>query len=185
MVIDWSILRRCRNVDICIDSGSSTEPPGHFQLLSREYLSGDDQSKWTQRLEFPPFFPTAILSTEPRSLGKRALVLKPRNQPYLCPPCNVTAAMGMMISKDHSIALHSTQASADPRILFRRCREVSPSMGRRCLAHASPHFPLPFLCRPCCVPLQRQSHDLQVGVIMGRPLRGSLRVHHLHADISS
>ena len=35
MAIDWSILRCCRNVDICIDSGYSTEPTGHFKLLPR------------------------------------------------------------------------------------------------------------------------------------------------------
>ena len=58
-------------------------------------------------------------------------------------------------------------------------------MDRRSVAHASPHFPLPVLRRPCCVPLQRQSHDLQVGIIVGRPLRGSLRVLHLHANNSS
>ena len=185
LVIDWSILRRCRNVHLHIDPRSSTEPPGHVQLLPREYLSRYDQSKRTQRLEFPPFFPTTILSTEPRSLGKRTLVLKPRDQPYMCPPCNVATAMGATISQDHSVALRSTQASKDPRVLFRRRREVSPAMGRRCLAHASPHLPLPFLRRPRCLPLQRQSHDLQVSVIVGRPLRGSIRVHHLHANISS
>ena len=58
-------------------------------------------------------------------------------------------------------------------------------MGGRCLAHASPYFPLPVLRRPCCLPLQRQSYDIQVGVIVGRPLRGCIRVHHLHAIISS
>ena len=30
MDIDWSILSCCRNVDICIDSGYSTEPTGYF-----------------------------------------------------------------------------------------------------------------------------------------------------------
>ena len=185
LVIDWSILRCCRNVDLSIDTGSSTEPSGHVQLLPREYLSGHDQSKRTQQLELPPFFPTAILSTEPRSLGKRTLVLEPRDQPYMCPPCNATAAMGTTVSQDHSVALRSAQASKDPRVLFRRRREMSPTMGGRCLAHASSHLPLPFLRRPCCLPLQRQSHDLQVGVIVGRPLCSSIRVHHLHADISS
>ena len=58
-------------------------------------------------------------------------------------------------------------------------------MDRRCLAYASSPFPLPVLCRPRCVPLQRQPHVLQVSVVMGRPLRGSLRVHHMHANIPS
>ena len=39
MALDWSILRCCRNIDICIDSGYSTEPTGYFQLLPREHLS--------------------------------------------------------------------------------------------------------------------------------------------------
>ena len=56
-------------------------------------------------------------------------------------------------------------------------------MGRRHLTHASPHFSVPVLCWPCYIPLQRQSHDLQVGVIVGRPLHGSLRVHHVYANI--
>ena len=35
ITIDWSILRCRRNVDICVDSGYSTEPTGYFQLLPR------------------------------------------------------------------------------------------------------------------------------------------------------
>ena len=104
LVIDRSILRCCCIIDLHIDPRSSTEPPGHLELLPREYLSGNDQSEWTQRLEFPPFFPTAILSTEPRSLGKLTLVLEPRGQPYMRLACHVTAAMGTTISQDHSVA---------------------------------------------------------------------------------
>ena len=33
MTIDWSILRCCRNVDLGVDSGYSTEPPGYLQFL--------------------------------------------------------------------------------------------------------------------------------------------------------
>ena len=185
LVIDWSILRCCCIVDLHIDPGPSTEPSGHVQLLPSEYLSGHDQSEWAQRLDFPPFFPTTILSTKLRSVGKRTLVLEPRDQPYMCPPCDVTAAMGTTISQAHSVTLHSRQTSADPRVLFRRRREVPPAMGGRCLAHSSPHIPVSVLRRPCCLPLQRRSHDLRVGVIVGRPLRGAIRVHHLHADTSS
>ena len=153
VVIDWSILRCCCIVDLHIDPGSSTESPGHLELLPRKYLSGHDQSEWTQQLEFPPFFPTAILSTKPRGLGERTLVLEPRDQPYMCLACDVTAAMGTTISQDHSVTLHSRQTSADPCVLFRRRREVSPAVGGRCLAYSSPHLPLPFLRRPCCLPL--------------------------------
>ena len=58
-------------------------------------------------------------------------------------------------------------------------------MDRRCFAHTSPHFPLLVFCWSRYIPLQRQFHDLQVGVIVGQPLRGFLRVHHMHANISS
>jgi hypothetical protein len=34
-VVDWFILRRCRIVDLSVDSGPSTEPTGHLQLLPR------------------------------------------------------------------------------------------------------------------------------------------------------
>ena len=93
--------------------------------------------------------------------------------------------MGTTISQDHSVALQPTQAGADPCILFRRCREVSPSLDGRNIANTSPRFPVPVLRRSCCVPLQRQSHDVQVGVIVGRPLRGFLRVRYVYANNSS
>ena len=130
-------------------------------------------------------FPTPILTTKLRSLGQCPLVLEPGNQPYLCSACDVAAAMGTTISQDYSVAIRSRQASTNPCFLFRRRREVSPAMGRRCLAHPSSHFPLPLLRWPCCVSLQRPYHDFQVGVIVGQPLRGSLRVHHLYANNSS
>jgi hypothetical protein len=39
-VIDWSILRCCRNLDLSFNSGYSTKPTGHLQFLPRKYLSG-------------------------------------------------------------------------------------------------------------------------------------------------
>ena len=144
-----------------------------------------DAPEWIKHFNFSPFLSTPLLSTKPRSLGQRALVHELGDQPYLCPPCNVPAAMGTTISQDHSVAIQSSQESTYPSVLFRRRRQVSPAMDRRCTAHSSPRFPVPVLRRPCCVPLQCQSHDLQIGVIVGRPLRGSLRMHHLHASISS
>ena len=108
LVIDWSILSCRCIVDFHIDPGHPTEPSGHLELLPREYLSGNDQSEWTQRLEFPPFFPTAILPTKPCGLGERTLVLEPRDQPYVCLACHVTAAMGTTISQDHSVTIQST-----------------------------------------------------------------------------
>ena len=38
MVIDWSILRCCCNVDIGVDPGSSTEPTRHIQFLPLQHL---------------------------------------------------------------------------------------------------------------------------------------------------
>ena len=34
-VLDWSILRCCRIVDLSVDSGHSTEPTRHIQFLPR------------------------------------------------------------------------------------------------------------------------------------------------------
>ena len=184
MVIDRSILRCRRIPDLSVYSRHSTEPTGHLELLPSQYLSDHDQSKWIQ-FEFPPSLPSPILSTNVCRLGQLTLVLELGHQPYLCPPCNFTAAMGTTISQDHSVTLQSTQTGADPCVLFGRCREVSPSMDGRNIANTSPHFPFPVLCWPRCVPLQRQSHDLQVGVIVGRPLHSFLRMHHVHANNSS
>ena len=160
MVIDWSILCCRRIVDLGVDSGYSTEPTRYFQFLPLEHLPDARRPEWIKHFDFPPFFPTPLLSTKLRSVGKRTLVLKPRNQPYMRPPCNVTAAMGTTISQDHSVAIQPTQASTYPFFLCRRCREMSPAMDRRCLAHTSPHFSVPLLRWPCCFPLQRQCHDL-------------------------
>jgi hypothetical protein len=55
-------------------------------------------------------------------------------------------------------------------------------MGRRCLTHTSTYIPVPVFRRPCCVPMQRQLYDLQAGVVVGRPLHDSIRVHHVHAN---
>ena len=41
-MIDRSILRCRRIVDLSFDPGYSTEPTGHHQLLPREHLSGYD-----------------------------------------------------------------------------------------------------------------------------------------------
>jgi hypothetical protein len=40
MVVDWSILRCCRILDLGVDSGYPREPTGHLQFLPRKYLSG-------------------------------------------------------------------------------------------------------------------------------------------------
>ena len=93
----------------------------------------------------PPFSPPN------HAIWVNALWFLSLAQPYVCTPCNVATAMGATISQDHSVAIQSTQTSAHPCVLCRRRREVSPTMDRRCLAHASPHFPLPVLCRPCCI----------------------------------
>ena len=74
MIIDRSILRCCRNVDLSVHSGYPTESTGHFQLLPCQYLSGYDQPQYLQHFDFPSSFPTPVLSTKPRSLGERTLV---------------------------------------------------------------------------------------------------------------
>ena len=57
-------------------------------------------------------------------------------------------------------------------------------MDGRNVANPSPRFTFPVLRWPCCVPLQRESHDLQVGVIVGRRLHRFLRVLYVHANNS-
>jgi hypothetical protein len=59
---------------------------------------------------------------------------------------------------------------------------MSSPVGGRYPTNASPHFPVPLLRRPGCVSLQRQPDDIQIGVIVGRPLHGSVRVDHVHAN---
>ena len=39
LAIDWFILRCCRFLDLGVDSGHTTEPTGHLQLLPSQYLS--------------------------------------------------------------------------------------------------------------------------------------------------
>ena len=156
LFIDRSILCCCSILDLNIDPGHPTKSPGPFQFLPREYLSGYDQPT---SFEFPPYFPTLILSTKLRSLGERTLVLELGHQPYLCPIRNLPTAMGSKIPKGHSVALQPSQKGADSCVFRRRCREVSPSMGGRNITHTPPHFPIPILRRPRCIPIKYQSHD--------------------------
>ena len=185
MVIDWFILRCCCVVDLSVHPGHSTEPAGHLQFLPCKHLSGYCRPKSIQRFEFPPCFPTAVHSTKLCSLGERSLVLESGDQPYLCSSCDLVAAMGSKIPQGYSVALQSTQASTNSFILRQRSRELSPSVGSRNIAHASPHFPVLILCRLGCVSIKRQHNDSQAGVIMGRRLYGSLRMHHVDANPSS
>src|SRR6266702_7476245 len=116
--IDRSILCCCCIIDLGDDSGHSTESTGHLQLLSRKYLSDCFQPESVQH--FPPFFSTPILSTNVCCLGQFTLVLELGDQSYLCSARDFAAAMGTKIPQGHSATIQSTQASADPCILFRR-----------------------------------------------------------------
>ena len=182
MVVDWSIFRCCRILDLSVDSGHSTKPTGHVQFLPRQYISGYDQPKC---IRHSTHFPTPILSTKSCSLGECTVVHDLGYQPYLCPASDPSAAMGTKIPQSHAVTLQSTQASTDPFVLFRRRREVSPTLGSRNIAHASPHLPVPVLRRPRCVPMQCQYDGFQVGIVMGRRLHGSVWLHHADADLSS
>ena len=70
---DRVILCCCCVVDLSVDSGHSTKPTGHFQLLSCQHLS--DYCR-PQHFEFPPFIPTPIFSTKLCRLGEHTLVLE-------------------------------------------------------------------------------------------------------------
>ena len=58
-------------------------------------------------------------------------------------------------------------------------------MGGRNFANTSPHFPVPILRRPGCIPIERQYDYFQIGVVMGRCLHGSVRMRYIDANISS
>ena len=182
MAIDRSIFRCCRILDISVHPGYPTEPTGRHQLLPRKYLSGYHQPK---RFQFPPCRTTPILSTKLRSMGECTLVPELGHQSYLCSACDTSAAMGTKIPKVNSVALQSTQASPDPCVLFRRRRETSPSVGGRDITDASPHFSVPVLLWPSRLSIERQSHYLQAGAVMGQRLRGSVRMRHIDANHSS
>ena len=182
VVIDGSILRCCCNLNLNVNSRHPTEPTGYRQLLPRKYLLRNHQPK---RFQFPPCFPTPVLSTTVYSLGKRSLVLELGDQPHLCVTCDLPATMGSKIPQGHFVALQSRQESTDPCVLFRRCRETSPSVGSRNIAYTSPHFPLPVLRRPRCVSMERQSHVFHGGVVMGRDLLDSVRMDHIDANLPS
>ena len=62
---------------------------------------------------------------------------------------------------------------------------MSPSVGGRNIANASPHFPIPVLRRPRCLPIERQYYDFQACVVVGRHLHGSIRMRHIDAKLSS
>ena len=99
LIIDRFILRCCRVVDLGVDSGHSTEPTGHIQLLPCQYLWGYFRPKSVQYLKFPPIFPTHILPTHLCRLGECPLVLEPGHQSYLCSTRNVATAVPEDISR--------------------------------------------------------------------------------------
>ena len=129
LIIDRFILCCCRVVDLVVDSGHSTEPTGHIQLLPCQYLWSYFRPKSVQYFNFPPIFPTHILPTHLCRLGECPLVLKPGHQSYLCSTRNVATAVGPKISQGYSAALQPTQASTDPCVLCWRRRQVFPSLG--------------------------------------------------------
>ena len=71
-VIDWSILRCCRILDLGVHSGHPTKPTGHVQLLPCQHLS--DYCRPKSGEYFCPSLPTSIYSSNICRLGERALV---------------------------------------------------------------------------------------------------------------
>ena len=117
-ILDWFILCRRRIVYIGVDSGPSTEPTRHIQLLPREFISGYYcRPKSIQYFGFPSHHPTPILSTHVFRLGQFTLVLELSHQYFLCSPSDVTTAMGTKISQGHADTLQSAQASSDTFVL--------------------------------------------------------------------
>ena len=115
--IDGSILRCCCVVDYSFHSGTSTKSTGHLELLPCQYLSSYNQRRCTRHLEFPPYFPSPILSTRICSLGQCSLALEPGHQSYVCCARKFSAAMGAKIPRGHGATLWSTEASSGPCVL--------------------------------------------------------------------
>ena len=182
LLIDWSILCFCCIVDLSIDSRPPAESTRYIQLLPRQRVSGYDSS---ERIEFPPSFTAPVHSTELCSLGQRAVVLELGDQYYLRSPCDIATAVGMTIPQCDPNTLPPTQASSHSCVLRKRRREVSASVGGRSIAHYATSFRIPLLRRPGCLPVERQSHYLQGGVVLDRPLYSSLRLHHVLPDLLS
>ena len=182
VAIDWSILCCCCNLDLSVNSRYPTEPTGYLKFLPRKYLSRYHQPK---SLQFSPCFPSSFLSSKLCNLGECTLVLELGHQSHLCFTCDLPATMGTKVHQGHFVALQSPQASTDSCVLFRRCRETSPTVGGRNIADTYPHFPVPVLRRPCHLSMERQSHVFQGGVVMGRDLLDSVRMDHIYANLPS
>ena len=125
-------------------------------------------------------FPTNICS-----LGELTLVFEPGDQSYLCSSRNIATAMGMKISQGYPVTLQSAQASTNSCVPCQRNWETFPLMDSGSTIRTSPHFPVPILCWPCCFPLERWSHNFQVGAVVGQCLHSSLQMHHVHANLPS
>ena len=120
IVIDWFILGCRRILDLSIDPGYSTEPTGHFQLLSCEHLSDSCRPQSIKCYNLPPCFPTPIFTTDIRSLGERPLVPELGDQSHMCSTRDVAAAVGKTISQGHSVTLQPAQALTDSCVPCRR-----------------------------------------------------------------
>ena len=116
IVIDRFILCCRCVVDLSVDSRYSTEPTGRVQFLPREHISDSSQPKFIH----PYCFSTPIFSTELCHLGERPLVFELGDQSYLCSVRHIATAMGKKISQGHSVAIRSSQASANPCVPCRR-----------------------------------------------------------------
>ena len=116
IAVDRFILRRCRVIDLSVDSRYSTELAGHFKFLPCEYLC-DSCRPTPIKFNFPSYFSTFVFSTNLCGLGEWTVVLELGNQSYLCSACDPATAMGTKISQAHSVALQSTQASTNSCVL--------------------------------------------------------------------
>ena len=113
MAIDRFILCCSCIVALGVNSGYSTGPTGHIQLLPRQHISDSCRPKSIKYLCFHSFFPAPIFTTKLRCLGERTLVFELGNQSDLCLARDLAPAMGAKISQGHSVTLCSAQAGTD------------------------------------------------------------------------
>ena len=120
LAIDRFILCCCCILTLSVDSGYSTGPTGHLQLLPRQHISDSFRPKSIQYLKFPSCFSSPIFTTKLRCLGERTLVLEFGDQSYMCPTCDLAPTMGTKISQSHPASLRSAQAGTASCIPCRR-----------------------------------------------------------------
>ena len=101
VTLDWFVFRGRRNFYLVVNSGYSSEPTSHVQLLPRRYSSSAYYGLESIRY-FPSFFSTAIHSTDVWYLGQFTLVRELGHQYDMCCSRKFATAVGTEIPQAHA-----------------------------------------------------------------------------------